>query len=196
MSHPGVRATQRLVCQRYVFSGMKRKIKDLIKTCVVCQRSKVNRHTVSPITSIPMPSARFTKLQVDICGPFPSSQACSYLLVCIDLYTRWVKAYLMFDQSTESVITALNKHIQTFGTFSLLHTDSGSQFTSLTFRNYCKFLGAEHRLSSIRYPNLMDLLSATSKLLKLLLLQNLIAVIGRDTYLLLYSPLTICTRLI
>ena len=152
MSHPGIRATQRLVCQRYVFSGMKRKIKDLIKTCVACQRSKVNCHTVSPITSIPMPSARFTKLQVDICDPFPSSQACSYLLVCIDPYTRWVEAYPMFDQSTESVISALNKHIQTFGTFSLLHTDSGSQFTSLTFRNYCKFLGAEHRFNSIRYP--------------------------------------------
>ena len=135
MSHPGIRATQRLVCQPYVFSGMKRKIKDLVKTYVTCQRFKVNRDTVSPITSIPMPSTRFTKLQVDICNLFPSSQACSYLLVCIDPYTRWVEAYPMFDQSTESVITALNEHIQTFGTFSLLHTDSGSQFTSLTFKN-------------------------------------------------------------
>ena len=131
---------------------MKRKIKNLVKTCVACQRSEVNRHTVSPITFIPMPSAQFTKLQVDIFGSFPSSQACSYLLVCIDRYTKWVRAYPMFDQSTESVITALNKHIQTFSTFSLLHSDYGYQFTSLTFKNYSKFLGTEHRFSSNRYP--------------------------------------------
>ena len=42
--------------------------------------------------------------------------------------------------------------LQTFGTCSFLHTDSGSQFTSSIFKEYCKFLGIAHRLSNIRYP--------------------------------------------
>ena len=79
----------------------------------------------------------------------------------------------MFDQSTECVITALNKHIQTFGTFSLLHTDSDSQFTSLTFRNYCKFFGAEHRLSSIRYPQCNGLAERYIKTIKTVLTAKL-----------------------
>ena len=41
--------------------------------------------------------------------------------------------------------------VQTFGTCSSLHTDSGCQFTSSTFKEYCKFLGVQHHLSNIRY---------------------------------------------
>ena len=152
LHHPGIRATQKLVKHRYVFTDMNRRIRDLVRTCTACQRSKVHRHTVSPIASIPMPTARFTKLQVDICGPFPSSQNCSYLLVCVDPFTRWVEAYPMHNQSTDSVISALAQHVQHFGTFSCIHSDSGSQFTSSLFRDFCRFLGAEHRLSNIRYP--------------------------------------------
>ena len=152
LSHPGINATQKLIRQRYVFTGMNRKIKNLVKTCNACQRSKVIRHTVSPVSSIPMPSARFTKLQVDICGPFPSSQGCCYLLVCIDPFTRWVEAYPMPNQSADAVISAIAQHVQHFGTFSIIHSDSGSQFTSTLFKEFCQFLGAEHRISNIRYP--------------------------------------------
>ena len=131
---------------------MHKQIRDLVKSCIACQRSKTTRHVKSPIHPIPMPSSRFDSIHADICGPFPPSQGNCYLLVCVDRFTRWVEAYPMSDQSTESVITAFGKHLQTFGTCSSLHTDSGCQFTSLTFKEYCKFLGVQHHLSNIRYP--------------------------------------------
>ena len=152
LSHPGIRATQKLVNQRYVFTGMNRRIRDLVQTCTACQRSKVHRHTISQVASIPMPSSRFTKLQVDICGPFPSSESCCYLLVCVDPFTRWVEGYRMPNQSADSVVSALAKHLQHFGSFSCIHSDSRSQFTSSLFKDFCQFLGAELRLSNIHYP--------------------------------------------
>ena len=152
LAHTDIKTTQRCIQQRYVFYNMRKRIRDLVKSCVACQRSKTTRHVKSPIHSIPIPPDRFSSLHLDICGPFLPSQKNRYLLVCIDRFTRWVEAYPMNDQSTESVITAFGKHLQTFGTCSFLHTNSGSQFTSTTFKEYCKFLGVAHRLSNIRYP--------------------------------------------
>ena len=152
LSHAGIKATQKLLQQRYVFSRMNARIRDLVKSCISCQRAKVGRHVISPLTSIAMPTERFNHIQVDICGPFPPSQGFSYLFICVDRFTRWVEAYPMPDQSTSSVIAALGNHIQMFGTFSYIHSDSGCQFTSAAFKDYCRFLGCEHRISNIRYP--------------------------------------------
>ena len=131
---------------------MKKKIRDYVKTLIGCQRSKVTRHIVSPLTPIPVPNEHFHAIHVDICGPFPPSQTYTHLLVCVDRFSRWVEAYPMPDQTTNSVICAFNKHLQTFGACSVIHTDSGCQFTSAMFRDYCQFIGANHRISSVRYP--------------------------------------------
>ena len=99
-----------------------------------------------------MPNARFERINIDIAGPFPSSNGYTHVLVCIDPFTRWTKAFPMPDMSTASVIQNLNLHVQTFGAPVEIHSDAGSQFTSHTFKDYCKFLGATHRISSVRYP--------------------------------------------
>ena len=70
------------------FSRTNARIRDLVKSCISCQRAKVGRHVISPLTSIAMLTERFNHIQVDICGPFPSSQGFSYLFICVDRYTR------------------------------------------------------------------------------------------------------------
>ena len=152
MAHVGIRATHRLIQSRYVFPSMKKKIRDFVKTCVGCQRSKVTRHIVSPLSPIPVPNKRFHTIHVDICGSFPPSQTYTHLLECVDRFSRWVEAYPMPDQTINFVICAFNKHLQTFGACSVIHSDSGCQFTSAAFRDYCQFIGTNHRISSVRYP--------------------------------------------
>ena len=84
MAHVGIRATRRLIQSRYVFPSMKKKIRDFVKTCVGCQRSKVTRHIVSPLSPIAVSNKRFHTIDVDIYGPFPPSQTYTHLLVCVD----------------------------------------------------------------------------------------------------------------
>ena len=152
---------------------MKSKIRDFVKSCIGCQRSKVSQHVVSPLSPIPMPNQRFHTLHVDICGSFPVSRSFAYLLVCIDRFTRWVEAYPMTDQTTESVIHAFNQHIQAFGTCCIIHTDSGCQFTSTTFRDCCKLIGANHRTSSVSYPQSYGLAERSIKNIKISLTAKL-----------------------
>ena len=51
INHLGVRATQRFICDRYLFPAMKRKIGDHFCACIASQQTKVVRHVISPIAS-------------------------------------------------------------------------------------------------------------------------------------------------
>ena len=83
---------------------------------------------------------------------FPPLQTYTHLLVHVDRFNRWVEAYPMPDRNTKFLICAFDKHLQTFGACSAIHTDSGCQFTSARFRDYCQFIGVNHRISNARYP--------------------------------------------
>jgi len=47
LSHPGVRVTRKMVTQKFFWPGMNRDIGLWAKTCVKCQRTKIQRHTVA-----------------------------------------------------------------------------------------------------------------------------------------------------
>ena len=94
LSHPGIRATIKLISSRFVWPKMRSDIKLWSRTCLPCQMSKVHKHIVSPVGNFPPTTARFDKVHIDIVGPLPSSQGFTYLLTCIDRFTRWPEAFL------------------------------------------------------------------------------------------------------
>ncbi len=49
MSHPGIRATQRLVNSRYVWPSMNLDVRRWARSCPRCQRSKIHRHSTTPL---------------------------------------------------------------------------------------------------------------------------------------------------
>ena len=55
----------------------------------------------------------------------------------------------MPDQTTTSVIQSLNFYMQYFGVPAKIHTNSGCQFTSYSFKQYCQFMGTVHKISSV-----------------------------------------------
>jgi hypothetical protein len=88
LSHPGIRATQRLIADRFVWPRMNADIREWTRSCLQCQRAKVQRHTVTPLGTFANPDARFDQIHVDIVGPLPPSRGFTYLLTCVDRFTR------------------------------------------------------------------------------------------------------------
>ena len=92
LSHPGIRATQKLITSRFVWPGINSDVRRWTRSCVQCQRAKIQRHTAVPLSSFPTPSARFDVIHIDLVGPLPPSRGFTYLLTCVDRFTRWPEA--------------------------------------------------------------------------------------------------------
>ncbi|GFY75713.1 ubiquitin-like protein 3 [Trichonephila inaurata madagascariensis] len=87
--HKSIRATKRLIQDRFIWPSMLKDIAKWIRCCIPCQRCKVQRHTVSPIQPFAPTVERFQHVHIDLVGPFPPSDGSTFLLTCIDRYTRW-----------------------------------------------------------------------------------------------------------
>ena len=102
LAHPSVRATRKLIAQRFVWFGMNKDIAVWSRACNRCQLTKVHKHTVAPLGTFMPPTQRFQHVHVDIVGPLPYSKGYNYLFTAVDRFTHWPEAIPMTDMSTTS----------------------------------------------------------------------------------------------
>lgn len=153
ISHPGIRATVKLITDRFVWPNIRKDVRRWSQQCIHCQRAKVTRHNQSALGTFPLPDGRFQHIHVDIVGPLPPSHDYTYVLTCVDRFTRWPQATPMKDASSESVTRALiDSWISVFGVPSTITSDRGSQFTSSLFRDFHRMLGCEHLKTTAYHP--------------------------------------------
>uniref|UniRef100_A0A5S6QYE8 RNA-directed DNA polymerase n=1 Tax=Trichuris muris TaxID=70415 RepID=A0A5S6QYE8_TRIMR len=151
LSHPGIRATQKLIAERFVWPKMNVNIRRWARTCVKCQQCKIQRHTITPLSKFLKPDVRFDKIHLDIVGPLPTSNGCNYILTCIDRYTRWPEALPIPDTTASTVAKAFVKDwISRYGVPSTVTTDRGTQFESELWRQLMFTLGC-YRIRTTAY---------------------------------------------
>ncbi len=150
LSHPGCKATLRLLITRFFWPGMKADIVQWCSECQQCQQCKIGRHSSKPPSELPHPTQRFSTVHIDIVGPLQLPESNSthrprYLLTMIDAYSRWLEACPIHDISAETVAKSfLSSWISRFGPPLTLITDRGTQFRSELISNMTKLLGIHH----------------------------------------------------
>ncbi len=132
---------------------MNAEVRQWTRACIKCQRSKVHTHTVSPLGTFLPPDARFAHVHVDLVGPLPPSQGYTYLLTCVDRFTRWPEAIPLPNITTEAVAHAfLSGWISRFGVPTTLTSDRGSQFESGLWSQLMNLLGIHRTRTTAYHP--------------------------------------------
>ena len=153
LSHPGIRASQRLLTSRYIWEGINRDVRLWTRTCTACQASKVTRHTHSPPGTFPPVSRRFDHIHIDLVGPLPSSSGHRYILTCVDRFTRWPEAIPVPDITTDTVANAfIATWISRFGVPLSLTSDRGGQFEANVWSKIMVLLGIRRYRTSSYHP--------------------------------------------
>jgi hypothetical protein len=107
LSHPGTKATARLVAQHFVWPGVQKDCRTWARVCQSCQCSKVSRHTVTPLGKFTKPAARFLHVHIELVGPLPTSAGYIYCLTAVDHFTCWPKVIPIPDITADTMARAL-----------------------------------------------------------------------------------------
>ena len=149
----GIRATQKLITERFVWPGINRDVRNWTRTCLQCQKCKVHRHNKAPLGTFTLPDARFSHVHIDIVGPLPPSEGNSYLLTCVDRYSRWPEAIPIPDMTAETIArTFVARWVAVFGAPTTITTDRGRQFESALFRELTNLLGTNRIRTTSYHP--------------------------------------------
>lgn len=153
LSHPGSRATVKLIAERFVWPSINKDVRTWTRECIPCQRSKVHRHVHAPLGEFQLASSRFEHINVDIVGPLPFNKGYRYLMTCIDRFSRWPEAYPLEDITADTVSKVIFREwISRFGVPERLTTDQGRQFDGELYNALLKLIGSKHIRTTARHP--------------------------------------------
>ena len=167
LSHPGCRASQRLIGRGFVWPRMRQDIARWCRECLPCQASKIHLHVKAPVLPMEVPQEAFTHIHVDLVGPLPVSAGFTHIFTVMDRTTRWPEAFPVKDITAATCFDALiNGWVARYGVPLHITSDRGAQFTSALWHGMAASLGATLHHTTAFHPQSNGILERYHRVLK------------------------------
>ncbi|GBP17363.1 Retrovirus-related Pol polyprotein from transposon 412 [Eumeta japonica] len=167
LAHPSIRATRKLVSERYVWPALAKDVAEFVRGCLQCQKVKSNKYTSAPLSNYDVTDKRFQHINIDLIGPLPTSGGNRYCLTCIDRFSRWPTAIPIPDISAHTVALAfISGWVASYGVPECITTDLGKQFQSSLFKELTTILGIRHLRTTAYHPQANGMIERWHRTLK------------------------------
>jgi len=153
--HQGVKKTIDATTRDYWWPKQLHDIERYVKTCDICQRTKVRRQTPRGLLNpLPVPSKRWSSVTMDFMTDLPPCLGYNAIMVVVDRFTKM--AHYMpctKDVTAEDVAMLFVQNVyRLHGMPEHVISDRGPQFKSAFWSSFFKQLGVEPRLSTAFHP--------------------------------------------
>lgn len=153
ISHCGAKALyKKLWNMDYYWLNMKNDCEKTCANCDSCQKFSITQKGFNPQCSI-FASLPMDHIAIDTLGPLPTSQeGKKYILVAIDVFTRFVFLRALTDKTALSVAKELFNICCEFGHPQIIQSDNGTEFVNEVIEHLTLLYHWDHRLSTPYYP--------------------------------------------
>jgi len=130
--HAGTYKTYEVLRHNYQLKNMYRIIKCIVKSCDLCQRSKINNQLSRGPTLSNIPEGPRHTVSLDLMGPLSKGQfGAKYILAIIDIFSKYIKLYALRRATTETILKRITKdYIPRYGLVKQILTDNCIQFNN------------------------------------------------------------------
>ena len=166
-SHMGFERVFEILRKRVFWPMLRRDVAAYIKECPNCQTSRESEAPRPPMQSIEVDDS-LQAWGLDIFGPLPVSRDGNrYILVMIDLFSRWVEAIPTKNQTGETVAKEFESNvISRFGVPQYVITHRGPCFESRVFNDTLDRWGVQRRRTSSYHPQTNGLTERFNRTMK------------------------------
>ena len=140
--HLGINTCLRRARDLIFWPAMSRDIRHYVESCKTCAIN-MSKQSPEPVLLHEIPARPWQKIGTDIF----QVQGQSYLVTC-DYHSNFIEVDFLPDLSAQSVVTKLKHHFARYGIPDTVVSDSGSQYTSDTFKKFAKDWGFQDIMSS------------------------------------------------
>ncbi|XP_069504413.1 exosome complex component RRP42 isoform X1 [Ambystoma mexicanum] len=154
VGHLGLARTKGLVRSEFWWPGIDKDIEEQVKDCVECiEGNKGLKVQKVPMVVRESPRVPWDEIALDLLGPFNiGGGRDSYLLVVMDLLSKWPEVCVLKDISSSSIIRFLEQLFWREGFPRKCLSDNGTQLVSREFKEFLENHGIEQVNTSLYHP--------------------------------------------
>lgn len=141
---------QLAIRQRYYWPALTADVAEYVRAHLSCIKCKAHTHQKKTDQRARSAQYPWETIPVDIMGPYSASSADNrFILVIVDVYSRWVEGFPRPQVTAKNVTKTLEQEILSrYGYPKVIITDNGAQFTSASFIRACRVWGCQNWISA------------------------------------------------
>ena len=141
----------RVIRAKKFWLNLRTACEEFVLSCPECQKNTIVKRGYHPQVSI-LANLPMDHFLIDLMGPLPESNNYKYLLVGVDVFSRFIFLKPLVDKTAQAVAVALYSIFCLFGHPKILQSDNGGEFVNEILTALTNLYGWDHRRISPYYP--------------------------------------------